>query len=110
MKRRKWLTSPSSGQATINSMLRHHKLLTCQSGAALGAAINGRESEVLRQQIKVSFPVQEPETINQITGRDDKSIVPLTLQRQAIGPSSCSLMPSVIPGQIHVGIFSLGFL
>jgi hypothetical protein len=28
-------TSPSSGQATINSLLRHRKLLACHSGAAL---------------------------------------------------------------------------
>ena len=39
MKLRKWLTSPLSGQATINSMLRHHKLLACHSGAALGIRI-----------------------------------------------------------------------
>jgi hypothetical protein len=29
-------TSPSSGQATFSSRLRHPKLLACHSGAALG--------------------------------------------------------------------------
>jgi hypothetical protein len=29
-------TSPSSGQAAINSLLRHHMLRACHSGAALG--------------------------------------------------------------------------
>jgi hypothetical protein len=35
MKRRKWLTGPSSGQATYSALLRLLRLPACHSGAAL---------------------------------------------------------------------------
>jgi hypothetical protein len=51
MKRRKWLTSPSSGQATINSQLRHPKLAACHSRAALGGVIEMTNIHCLKSEM-----------------------------------------------------------
>ena len=49
-------TSPSSGQATIYSQLRHPQLLACHSGAALaGPLMNGtfNESNVKTEVLRI---------------------------------------------------------